>query len=111
MAVETDADRLTFLSTDEFAVTVTYTPAGLSARLITAIFDNGHIAVDINGDVTVSSRIPRLTCRTSDLVNGGTVGGEDDGTVDLFVVDGDSYAGRDVMPDGTGISVVVLEAL
>jgi hypothetical protein len=99
MAVETAADRLVMLT--DFGQSVTYTIQGGSPATITAIFDNQFIEVDSGGTVGFAIQQPKLTCRTSDVVN-CTEG-------DTFVVSGVTYLSRVVQDDGTGMTEIVLE--
>jgi hypothetical protein len=99
MAVETAADRLVMLT--DFGQSVTYTVQGGSPATITAIFDNQFIEVDSGGTVGFAIQQPKLTCRTSDVVN-CTEG-------DTFVVSGVTYLSRVVQDDGTGMTEIVLE--
>ena len=91
MTLESDADRLLFLSTDEFAVTAT-----ISASPVVGIFDNEFAeAIDIEGTV------PAFECRTSDVaavVHGTTV------TINTI-----AYTCHGKQPDGTGMTVLILQ--
>lgn len=100
MPVETDADRLALLA--DFGVACTYTPHGLSARAITVIFDKEAKGVDALTGQTVTMANPHLVCRDSDLV--GTAE-----TRDRFAIAGISFAPRDFLPDGTGMTTVELK--
>lgn len=106
MGIESAADRLTFLSVDDFGVTATYAPVSSPSTTssVIGIFDAAHLAVDVSSGVPVSSVNPVFTCRTSDLTGGGNAG-------DLFTINGTAYQARDVQPDGTGMTVVELETV
>lgn len=99
MAVETADDRLIMLA--DFGQSIPYTPLGGSPVNITAIFDNSYEAVDAGGGVSFAMQQPRLTCRTSDVLN--AVEG------DTFSINGATYKVVIVMPDGTGITELMLE--
>jgi hypothetical protein len=99
MAVETDIERAIMLA--DFGQNVTYTVQGGSAATIKAIFDNQFIEVDSGGSVGFAIQQPKLTCRTSDVVN-CTEG-------DTFVISGTTYLSRIVQDDGTGMTEIVLE--
>jgi len=99
MPVETADDRLYMLA--DFGEAVTYTPTGGAESSVTAIFDNGYEAVDAGGGVSFAMQQPRLTCRTSDVPNAAEG--------DAVVVGGVSYKIAIVMPDGTGITELMLE--
>lgn len=104
MGIESAADRLTFLSADDFGVVATY--EALSApgvtTSVTGIFDAAHLAVDVSSGVPISTANPIFTCRTADLTAGGAQG-------DSFTIGGVEYLARDIQSDGTGMTVVELE--
>lgn len=104
MAVESAADRATFLSADDFGVTATFTHSGGSATAVIGIFDNDYLDLEVEGEVGIASRSPRFVCRTSDLDDAG---GANDG--DSLVVSGVTYKVRIVKPDGTGMTEMKLE--
>jgi hypothetical protein len=101
MAVETATERAIFFEADDFAVTASYTPSGGVAANVNGIFDNEHVEVDAGGSVTVSLQQPLFTCQTSD-VSSAAEG-------DAITISGTDYTVRDVRPDGTGVTVLVLE--
>lgn len=100
MAVETADDRLILLA--DFGVAATFTPVGGTASSITVIFDNAYEAVDVGGGSTFAVTQPRVTARTAD-VSGATEGA-------TLAIGGVTYTIRVVMPDGTGITEMMLEA-
>jgi hypothetical protein len=100
MAVETADDRSYFLA--DFGVVALYTPVGGVQTSITVIFDNQYDAVDAGGGVAFAMQQPRILCRSAD------VPGVSEGAV--IVIDGVSYVVRVVMPDGTGMTELMLEA-
>ena len=103
MSVESAADRLAFLSVDDFGVTATYTPAaGGAGGSVIGIFDANHLEVDLSGGVPVSSNNPVFHCQTADLTGNGTAG-------DRFTINGVTYVARDFQADGTGMSLVELK--
>lgn len=104
MAVESAADRLAFLNTDEFAATATYTPAaGGGSTTVQGIFDNDFLQVDTpGGESSVATLAPRFVCRTADLSGGGAFG-------DTLVISGTTYKARVIQPDGTGMTTLWLE--
>lgn len=65
-----------------------------------AIFDQPALAL---GDLAVVTPAPQLTARTSDLEQAGVVSG---GTI---TGNGRSYLARQLLPDGTGMTVVDLD--
>lgn len=100
MAVETADDRLIMLA--DFGVAATFTPVGGAGSAITVIFDNEYQAVDTGGGVSFAVTQPRVTARTAD-VSGATEGA-------TLAIGGVTYTIRVVMPDGTGITEMMLEA-
>lgn len=95
MAVETADDRAIYLA--DFGVTVTY-----SGGSFVGIFDNAYTDVDAGGGVAISMVDPRLSCRTADVT------GVSEG--DTITIGGNSYIVRVKMPDGTGMTELMLEA-
>lgn len=103
MAVETAADRLVFLAAADFGTTALYTPAaGGGAVSIDGIFDNDYLTLQMEGEADVATRQPRFHCRSADLVNGGGFG-------DTLVIAGITYKLRIAEPDGTGMTMLMLE--
>jgi len=101
MPIETVSDRLLMLS--DFGVPCTMTKQSGGVSRFTAIFDNQHELEDAGGGVSFSVLQPQLTCRDSD-VSGVQYG-------DAIVVTGQgNYVVRVIMPDGTGITELRLEA-
>lgn len=97
MAVESAADRSTFVNPDEFAVTATY---GLLS--VDGIFDNPYVLAAFGGQVGVTSSNPTFLAPTANLpgINNG----------DTLVIGGSTYTVRDVQHDGTGFTLLELEA-
>lgn len=102
MAVETADDRAIMLAIADFGVSASFTPVGGTASDVIVIFDNAYEAVDIGGSVSFAATQPRVTCRTTD-VPGVTEGA-------TLAIDGTTYTIRVIMPDGTGITEMMLEA-
>jgi hypothetical protein len=100
MAVETASDRLTFLA--DFGQAVRWTISGGRSKTVTAIFDYAYEMVDAGSSAGFAVRTPRIVCRSADVVGIG------DG--DTVLIDGDTFLVRVVMPDGTGMTEVQLEA-
>lgn len=104
MAVESAADRAVFVNTDDFGVASSYTlAAGGSASTINGIFDNQYAEIEVEVDIGVASTGPAFTCRTADLPTGYGPG-------DSIVISGTTYKVRVVKSDGTGMTVLKLEA-
>lgn len=91
MAIESDADRMIFLDTDDFAVTAT-----IDGSSVDGIFD--HEFVEAAG---FSGERPVFLCRTSD------VSGVSEGVT--VTVNSTSYTLRVIESDGTGFSRLILE--
>lgn len=90
MAVETSADRAALLA--DFGAACVF-----GAAVFTAIPDSGF--VEVNG---VEDMHPLLHCRTADV---STLAHGDSGTVV-----GVAYSIVGIQPDGTGMTVLLLEA-
>ncbi len=100
MPVETDIDRSIMLV--DFGVACSYTPVGGDAKTITVILDNEYFAADGSGSsVAFAMRQPKVLCRTADLTGVAENG--------LMTIEGDDFTIRVVMPDGTGMTELMLE--
>lgn len=102
MPVETDLERAVFFEADDFGTTAIYTPDGGQSATIEGIFDNNHEEVDAGGGVPFSIRGPQFHTRTSNVPSA------DEG--DTLEIGGIVYIVRVVMPDGTGLTMLQLEA-
>jgi len=103
MAIESAADRLVFLSVDDFGVTASYTPvAGGASTDVPGIFDKEYFEIEAGAEVGVAGTQPRFVCRTEDLSGGGSFG-------DALVIGTVTYKARVVRPDGTGMTALYLE--
>lgn len=101
MAVENDDTLAFFLSTNDFAVDATYTPVGGSATTVSGIYDDPYLAASAGGMVEFTATSPTFLAKTSDFT-GATYGAS-------LVVSGKTYAVVEVMPDGTGMTTLMLE--
>ncbi len=101
MAVESADDRAIFFSADDFGVTASYTPAGGAASSVKGIFDNEYFETDAGGEVAIALQQPMFHCRTAD-VSGVAEG-------DAIVINTVNYTIRNVRPDGTGLTMLILE--
>lgn len=101
MVLAAIADDLSdIFSTDDFAVTATFTPSGGSAVSVDGIFDDGDVEAD-GGDGVVWVHETKFTCTLS-LVSGVADG-------DALVVNSTNYTVRYVKDDGTGVVELFLE--
>lgn len=101
MAVETADELAIFFAVDDFGVAATYTPSGGSPVTVNGIFDNEFFEADAGGNVAVAIQQPRFQCRTSDVASAAEG--------DAITINSISYIIRVVQPDGTGVTMLVLE--
>jgi hypothetical protein len=101
MPVETSADRAAMLSPKDWGVTATYNSKG-KRYPISGIFDREYQAVDV-AEAEVSSTFPVFHIQTADLPCRYQFG-------DTIQIEGETFNIRDIQPDGTGISMLRLEA-
>ena len=99
MAIDSAEDRAVFLSTDDFGITVTYTPASGSAVSLSGIYDSGYEEVDLPGSIDVSLALSRarLVVRTADLPSGAADG-------DTVTITGSVFTVKIVAGDGEGFA-------
>ncbi len=94
MGVESAADRLSMLSTDDFG-----TAATIGGSTVYGIFDDAYTGVNqATGEVATSA--PQFLCRTADVasvVQGTTI------TINSIV-----YKCVNIEPDGTGMTMIQL---
>ncbi len=90
-----------FLDTDEFADSAIIGVGQTYETTINGIFDNEHLLVE-GGEVGVSGTVPMFLCRTSDVTS--IVYG------DVVTIDSNDYKVVDQQPDGTGMTLLILEA-
>ena len=100
-SVESATDLFKFIDIDEFAQAASYTVTGGSAVRVNGVFDEGHVAVDVGGQVQVTNVAPQFQCATSD------VSSADKG--DAITVNSVGYTVAEVHPDGTGVTTLILE--
>lgn len=94
MTVETSLERQTFLN--DFGVDVV-----LSDKTIKGIFDSPHNPLSVGGEMQFSVQETYITVETSDV--------SDIAYGSTLTISDDSYVVTDVQPDGTGMSVLMLE--
>ena len=103
MPVESAADRLTFLDTDEFGTSATYCLAAGGFSTVQGIFDKEYTeVVEAQFGVGVGTHPARFRMREADLP--GSYG---DG--DTLIVSTVTYTIRDHELDGTGMVELRLE--
>ena len=85
----------------DFGVTARYRAAATGTQDLLGIYDNAYEAVDAGGTVSFAMQQPRFTCRTADIPSAAEG--------DTMTLDGQQYIVRIVMPDGTGITELMLE--
>ena len=98
-----DEDLTAFFSTDDFAVTATWTPDGGDPTTVTGIFDNEYIEDIGGGEVDIEATHPMFLVKTADVPN--VAQGDQLFVNDLY------YRIVNVQPDGTGLTVLILEEL
>lgn len=101
MALESSSDLTNYFVTDEHAVSATYTVQGGTGTTINGIFDNEYYE-DPSGEVGLESSQPQFTCKTTDVSSASNG--------DTLVVSSTTYTVRSVQDDGTGITLLILEA-
>ena len=84
------------LFANDFSIAATY-----NSGTVRGIFDNQYSSVDAGGEVDFASSDPTVSCETSDV--SAAVEGE------TITISGTNYTIREVMPDGTGMTELVLE--
>ena len=99
MTVETAADRAFMLA--DFGVEATFDTPDSSHKTIKGVFDNDYEAVNAGGSMDFAITRPRFYCRAADVLD---VEEGDDLEIDKV-----SYKIRVVMPDGTGMTELLLE--
>jgi hypothetical protein len=101
MPIETDFERSLMIA--DFGEVVRYSPDGLSSCEIMGIFDNTYEEIEVGGSVPFAASQPRLLVKTSDVT-----GISEGDTIHFRDLD---YVVRVVMPDGTGMTELALEAM
>jgi len=90
--LESSDDRLQMLKSLGELVTV-------NGQSVYAIPENEYREIDLNGQI-IESNLPAVICRTEDVssaVHGTSV-----------IAEGSSYTVREVRPDGTGMTTLIL---
>lgn len=93
------SDRTTFISSNDFAVEVVYTPDGGDATTIAGIFDDEYKAVNTQtGEVETSP--PQVQVASRDVLNGAHG--------DTIKKSGVTYNIIGIHADGTGMTILIL---
>lgn len=102
MAVETDADRAIFVSSDDFGVSVVWTSASGAHDPFDAIFDDTFIALSAGEmDFSQEGGSLRIEMRSADVPADAAHG-------DALAIGTDNFTVVEFKPDGTGMTVVRL---
>lgn len=104
MPVESAADRLNFLSANDFGVSALYAQATGPAITLTGIFDRQHLAIEAS-DAAVTGFAVTFTCRADDLallMFGRAQQGDE------LTIDGERWMVVEPQPDGTGMVMLIL---
>jgi hypothetical protein len=102
MAINFADDISSMLNVDEFATSITYRRAVNQVETtISVIFDNETVPFEGGGFSVVHQEQPRVTCRTVDVPSIAYG--------DEMVISSVTYAVREWIHDGTGVTVVHLE--
>ncbi len=96
MSIESDADRVVFLTATDFGVSITY-----NAATIYGVFDNETVEVDGAVGVPLLKERPQVEVRTSDIPSITQS--------ETFIIAGVSYTVAAWYHDGTGMTRVELE--
>jgi hypothetical protein len=99
MALESAQDLLNFFDADAHGKTATVTING-SSSTISVILNNEYFAI-AGESVDIDGTQPVATCRTSDVTNIDTS--------DSITIDSIAYNITNIQPDGTGITVLILQ--
>jgi len=102
VGIETEIERAIFFDVDGFGSSATYTPSGGGPVSINGIFEDDYDQIDAGGSIGFAASSPTFQCSTAD-VSGAAEG-------DALIVGSASYIIRVVMDDGTGVTMMQLEA-
>ena len=99
MALETAQDLLNFFDTDTHGVTASIYIDGTSSN-ISVILNNEYFAI-AGESVDIDGTQPVVTCRSSDVT-----GVDTDDTITISLI---TYNITNIQPDGTGVTVLILQ--
>jgi len=68
-SVESATDLSKFIDIDEFVQAASYTVTGGSAVRVNGVFDEGHVAVDVDGQAQVANVALQFQCAMSDVAS------------------------------------------
>lgn len=94
-------DLSLFYDTEGFAVEASFKHGSGSAVTIRGIFDNAYYAVDTQAEVDIACTQPRFQCATSSVASAAEG--------DKLTLDGVEYTIIDIQPDGTGVTMLILQ--
>ena len=99
MTVESAGDRLELLA--DFGVACKHTLASGLVKSLTGIFDNEFGEQLAGASVGIETQVPMITVRSADVTSAAHG--------DAIEVDAVDYKIRGIHPDGTGMTILVLE--
>lgn len=94
MAIESAADRLSMLSTDDFGSAAT-----IGTATVYGIFDDAASAINIQTGEVMQTK-PQFTCRESDVTSLAIRG--------TVIINSVTYYVLEKQPDGTGMTILIL---
>lgn len=104
MPVESAADRLNFVSVNDFGVQAAYSQNDAPEVSVAGIFDRQHLAIEA-GESAVSGFAVTFACRADDLAAlpfGKALQG------DWLTIGGERWTVVEAQPDGTGMVTLLL---
>jgi len=96
MSVESATDLSAIVNANDFGTTATF-----DSNSISGIFDNEFVESDGGLEAGIGYTVTRFICKTTD-VSGASFG-------DTITIDSVAYKIREIRPDGTGMSELIIE--
>ena len=96
MSVESATDLSAFVDTNDYGTTATFNSASISG-----IFENEFVESDGGLEAGIGYTVTRFICKTTD-VSGASFG-------DNITINSVTYSIREIRPDGTGMSELIIE--
>jgi len=96
MGVESATDLSAYINANDFGTTATF-----DSNSISGIFDNEFVESDGGLEAGIGYTVTRFICQTTD-VSGASFG-------DTITIDSVAYKIREIRPDGTGMSELIIE--